>query len=185
MIDWKAFSAEMMGTLCLVLVGNGSIAFVTIKRSKGYQAGKAIPVLGFALGLYTGLACCQGRSDGHLNPAITIARCFCDVCGILSWQSHLVGEYLLGQVLGAFLGQVLVYLSYLQFFTRSKSPLRSQLIDRDFIDEELKVDRSYVLATRNTFCTNPADDKIWLTNILNEFIGTMLLSMMAVILSAQ
>ena len=77
-------SSELMGTACLVLIGNGSIALCNLKGSKGYNVSAYIPCIGFSLALFMGISSCRDRSDAHLNPAITLAWYLCDVLGVQS-----------------------------------------------------------------------------------------------------
>src|SRR5438477_9799496 len=65
---------EFMGTLILILMGNGVVAGTLLKRSKGEGAGWIAITIGWGLavmtGVFTSIAC--GSADAHLNPAVTI-----------------------------------------------------------------------------------------------------------------
>src|SRR5262245_5480627 len=105
----KAMFGEFMGTLILILLGNGVVANVLLRRSKGEGAGWMVITTGWALavmaGVFTAIAC--GSSDAHLNPAVTFGA------AVSSGDFSKLGPYMLAQVLGAMLGATLVWLHYL------------------------------------------------------------------------
>jgi glycerol uptake facilitator protein len=63
----------MVGTMLLILIGNGSIANANLKESKGYKGGFLNCAFGYSFGLMLGIFSCQKITGAHLNPAITIA----------------------------------------------------------------------------------------------------------------
>jgi glycerol uptake facilitator protein len=89
---------EFMGTLMLILLGNGVVANVLLRRSKAEGAGWM--VIAVMAGVFTAIAC--GSSDAHLNPAVTM--------GFAVSTSHFAkfATYLVAQVAGAFAGAILV-----------------------------------------------------------------------------
>src|SRR5271169_5401862 len=94
------FFGEFMGTTVLVLMGNGVVANVLLKKSKGEDAGWMVIATGWALavmtGVFTAIAC--GSSDAHLNPAVTIGM------AVKSGDFSNVAPYITAQMLGAILG---------------------------------------------------------------------------------
>lgn len=100
---------EFMGTLVLILLGDGVVAGVLLKRSKAENAGWLVITTGWAFavfcGVFTAIAC--GSPGAHLNPAVTVGLAFKS-----GDFSHVI-PFLSAQLLGAFLGAVLVYLHYL------------------------------------------------------------------------
>ena len=68
------FLGEFLGTAVLILLGNGVVAGVVLKKSKAEASGWIVITAGWALavmaGVFTSIAC--GSSDAHLNPAVTI-----------------------------------------------------------------------------------------------------------------
>jgi glycerol uptake facilitator-like aquaporin len=100
---------EFMGTLVLVLLGDGVVANVLLKRSKAEGAGWMVIASGWAFavmaGVFTAIAC--GSSDAHLNPAVTI--------GFAVSTGHFAkfAPYLVAQMAGAFTGAILVWLHFL------------------------------------------------------------------------
>jgi glycerol uptake facilitator protein len=138
---------EILGTALLVLLGDGTVANVVLAKSKAQNAGWIVVVTGWAMGVYVGAFAVASISGAHLNPAVTFGLA---ISGKFSWAQ--VPNYLAGQMLGAMLGAVLVWLAYL--------PHWAQTIDPD--------------AKRGVFCTAPAIRQP-LANLLCEVIGTMVL----------
>lgn len=103
------FFGEFMGTLVLILLGDGVVAGVLLKRSKAENSGWIVITAGWALavmaGVFTAKAC--GSADAHLNPAVTLGS------AISSGNFSNVGPYIAAQMLGAITGAVLVWLHFL------------------------------------------------------------------------
>ena len=100
---------EFMGTMVLIVLGDGVVANVLLKKSKGENSGWIVisTAWGMAVvaGICTAVAC--GSPGAHINPAITLA------VAILSKNWSNVGPFWLAQILGAFVGAFLVWLVYL------------------------------------------------------------------------
>jgi glycerol uptake facilitator protein len=100
---------EFLGTTMLVLLGNGVVAGVLLKRSKAEGSGWLVITAGWALavmaGVFTAIAC--GSNDAHLNPAVTLGF------AVRSGDFARVAPYLMAQLLGGILGAALVWLHYL------------------------------------------------------------------------
>src|SRR5690348_15734742 len=103
----SVFTAELVGTTLLVLLGDGVVAAVVLSKSKAEKSGWIVITAGWALAVAMAVYVVGGISGAHINPAVTIGLA---VVGKLSWT--LVPRYLAGQMLGGFLGAVLVWLSY-------------------------------------------------------------------------
>ncbi len=103
------FFGEFMGTLILILMGNGVVANVVLKRSKGEGSGWIVITAGWAFAVMTGVltAIACGSPDAHLNPAVTVGM------AMRSGDFSNVAPYLLAQLLGAMCGATLVWLNYL------------------------------------------------------------------------
>src|ERR1035438_3901893 len=103
------FFGEFMGTMILILMGNGVVANVLLKRSKAEGAGWLAITAGWAFavmtGVFTAIAC--GSPDAHLNPAITLGF------AVKTGDFSKLAPYILAQVLGAMAGAVLVWLNFL------------------------------------------------------------------------
>ena len=142
------FFGEFMGTLVLVLLGDGVVANVSLKRSKAEGAGWMVITSGWAFavmaGVFTAMAC--GSSDAHLNPAVTLG--FAVSTGSLAK----LAPYVIAQVLGAFAGAILVWLHFLPHWRNTE-------------DTGLKL---------ACFCTAPAIRRFG-ANLLSEIIGTLVL----------
>ena len=107
----NAFLGELIGTALMILLGNGVVANVLLKKTKGNGGGLIVITFGWAIAVFMGVFVSAAHSGAHLNPAITIALA---LLGKFSWS--LVGMYILAQLLGAMLGAFLVWLVYLPHF---------------------------------------------------------------------
>lgn len=143
----NAFTAELIGTLILVLLGDGVVANVVLKQSKGNGGGWIVVTAGWAFGVTVAVYCVNTFSGAHLNPAVTVGLA---AIGKFSWA--LVPGYVLAQMLGGVLGAVLVWLAYLPHWGVTE-------------------DRAAKLAV---FCTAPAIRRAP-ANFLCEAIGTAVL----------
>ena len=142
------FIGEFLGTFVLILLGDGVVAGVLLKRSKGENAGWLAITAGWAFavlaGVFTAMAC--GSPDAHINPAVTVGFAF------LTGNFSKVLPYSIAQLAGAFLGAVLVWVHY--------GPHWRLTEDRDF--------------KLGTFCTIPAIRQP-AANLASEIIGTFVL----------
>ena len=146
------FFGEFMGTLVLVLMGNGVVANVLLKKSMAEGAGWMVIATGWALGVMTGVftAIACGSSDAHLNPAVTLGM------AIKSGDFSNVAQYMAAQMLGAILGATLVWLHFLPHWK-----------------ETPETDRKLAC-----FCTSPAIRNLP-ANLLSEIIGSFVLVLVA------
>jgi glycerol uptake facilitator protein len=100
---------EFMGTLVLVLLGNGAIASISLARSKAEGAGWMAVSTGWAFaamaGIFTAIAC--GSRDANINPAVTLG------IALESGNFSKLGPYIAAQMLGAFAGSILVWIHFL------------------------------------------------------------------------
>ena len=103
----EAFAAELVGTFILVLLGNGVVANVVLARTKGNQSGWLVITTAWGLAVAVAVYCVGRISGGHINPAVTVGLAS---IGQFPWSS--VGTYVAAQMLGAFLGAVVVWVSY-------------------------------------------------------------------------
>ena len=101
------FWGELIGTLLLILLGNGVVANVLLSRSKGHGSGWIVISAGWGFAVAIAVYVSGWASGGHLNPAVTLGCC---LAGKTAW--NLFPLYLLSQMLGAMLGAFLVWLSY-------------------------------------------------------------------------
>jgi len=148
----SAWSGEFMGTLVLVLLGNGVNAGVTLRKSYAADSGWPVIASGWALAVLCGVLVAQafGSSGANLNPAITLAS------AVVSGDfSHMLSLWL-AQLLGAMGGATLVALHYAPHWKLTPDPA----------------------AKLGVFCTNAAV-RSPLANILSEMIGTAVLVLVA------
>lgn len=143
----STFLAEAVGTLILVLLGDGVVANVVLGKTKGHNSGWIVITAGWAFAVTVAVYCTSAISGAHLNPAVTLAMA---TIGKFDWA--LVPSYIAAQVIGAFLGAVLVWLSYLPHW-------------RETPDKGAKL---------GTFCTAPAI-RHPISNLITEIIGTAML----------
>src|SRR5437763_378800 len=98
-----------MGTLVLILMGNGVVANVLLRKSKGEGSGWIVITAGWALGVmagaFTAIAC--GSADAHLNPAVTLGA------AVSTGDFSKLAPYAAAQMMGAIVGATLVWLYYL------------------------------------------------------------------------
>jgi glycerol uptake facilitator len=103
----KLFVAEFVGTLLLVLLGDGVVAACLLRRSKAENSGWIVITTGWAMAVAMAVYAVGKISGGHINPAVTLGLA---AVGKFPWKD--VPSYLAAQLLGAFLGAVLVWLVY-------------------------------------------------------------------------
>ena len=103
------FIGELLGTLVLILLGDGVVANILLKGSKGENGGWMVVTAAWAFAVMCGIFVAQkfGSPDAHLNPAVTIAM------AIKSGNWSNVLPFISAQLIGAFLGATLVWLAYL------------------------------------------------------------------------
>jgi glycerol uptake facilitator protein len=111
----SAYLAEFVGTMILVLLGNGVVANVVLGKTKGHDAGWIVITAGWALAVTVAVFAVNAISGAHLNPAVTLAMA---VIGKL--DGALVAGYLGAQFAGAFVGAVLVWLVYLPHWKETR-----------------------------------------------------------------
>lgn len=113
----QLFVAELLGTMILIVLGDGVVANVLLARSKGIDAGWVLISVGWGLAVAIAVYAVGGISGAHINPAVTIG--FASI-GELEWS--LVPIYLGGQFAGAFIGAAIVWLHYLPHWALTEDP---------------------------------------------------------------
>lgn len=149
--------AELIGTMLLIILGDGVVANVVLRKTKGNSSGWIVITTGWALAVVIPAALFTSVSGALFNPALTIALA---IVGQFSWAQ--VIPYIIAQLLGAFLGAVIVYITYYNHFEETE-------------DQNSKL---------GVFCTIPEieDHKI---NFLTEFVGTFVLAFAVLGIGAQ
>lgn len=141
------FLAEVLGTLLLIVLGDGVVANVVLQQTKGHNSGWIVITTGWGLAVAAAVYTVGPFSGAHLNPAVTIALA---VTGKFAWS--LAPAYIAAQMIGAFLGAVIVWLAYLPHWAVTRDP-----------DSKLAV-----------FSTGPAIRNS-AANLVTEIIGTLVL----------
>jgi glycerol uptake facilitator len=151
--------AEALGTMILVLLGDGVVANVLLERSKGQNAGWIVITTGWGIAVTVAVYAVGRISGAHLNPAVTIALA---AIGSFPWPQ--VPGYIAAQLIGAVAGAVLVWLAYLPHW-RGTSDAGAKL---------------------GVFCTAPAIRNTG-ANLVTEIIGTAVLTfgILAIAANAQ
>jgi len=111
------FTAEVIGTALLILLGNGVVACVLLAQSKGLNSGWIVITFGWGMAVMTGAFAVGQFSGAHLNPAVTLGFA---IAGTTEWSD--VPEYIAGEFVGAFIGATLVWLAYLDHWKETEDP---------------------------------------------------------------
>jgi glycerol uptake facilitator protein len=141
------FLGELLGTMTMIILGDGVVAGVLLKHSKAENAGWLAITAAWGLAVMCGVfvSTAAGSPDAHLNPAITVASV------VLGGPSAKLWVYIPAQLLGGFLGAVVVWLHYLPHWRATE-------------------DASLKLAC---FCTGPGIRDLkanWLTEIIATIV---------------
>ena len=141
------FLAELLGTMLLIILGDGVVANVVLNRTKGQNSGWIVITAGWAFGVTVAVYAVGTFSGAHLNPAVTLGLA---AIGKLAWG--LVPLYIAAQLLGALLGATIVWLAYWPHWAVTESQASKLAV----------------------FCTAPAIRNP-IANLLTEVIGTFVL----------
>ena len=142
------FIGEFIGTMLLIIMGDGVVANVVLNKTKGNNGGWIVITFGWALAVFLGVYVSTSLGgSGHLNPAVTIA-----MVAFNNFDATLLPTYILAQFAGAITGAIIVWLAYKQHFDST-----------DDMDGKLAV-----------FCNAPAI-RGYGYNLITEIIGTFVL----------
>lgn len=111
------FCAEVAGTMILVLLGDGVVANVVLTRTKGNASGWIVIATAWGLAVAMAVYCVGRVSGAHLNPAVTLGLA---AIGSLEWK--MVPLYFAGEMVGAILGAVAVYVAYYSHWSITEDP---------------------------------------------------------------
>lgn len=146
---------EALGTFILILLGGGVVACVSLSKSKGEGGGWVTITFAWGLAVMCGVLIAGPYTGAHLNPAVSIGLA---AAGKFSWG--LVIPYIIGQMIGGFLGAVAVYVFYKDHFDAT-----------DNKDVKLAI-----------FCTSPAI-RNFRRNLVCEILGTFVLVLVILYMS--
>jgi len=142
------FIGEFIGTMLLIIMGDGVVANVVLNKTKGNNGGWIVITFGWAMAVFLGVFVSTNLGgSGHLNPAVTIA-----MVAFNNFDARLLPTYILAQFAGAITGAIIVWLAYKQHFDST-----------DDKDGKLAV-----------FCNAPAI-RGYGYNLITEIIGTFVL----------
>src|SRR5216110_376788 len=110
------FLAELLGTMLLIILGDGVVANVVLAKTKGQNAGWIVITAGWAFGVAVAVYAIGSFSGAHLKPAVTVGLA---AIGKFAWAS--VPGYSVAQLLGAFLGATIGWLTYLPHWRVTES----------------------------------------------------------------
>lgn len=147
--------AEFIGTAVLVILGNGSVANVELKGTKGNGSDWLLIAVGYGCGVMIPALMFGTVSGAQINPAFTIGLA---VAGMFSWSQVL--PFIVVQLLGAMVGQLVVYATYKPYYDDTE-------------------DAETILGTFSTI--DAAHSR--LNGFINEFVGSFLLFLGASILT--
>ena len=109
--------AEAVGTMMLIVLGNGVVANVVLTGTKGEKAGWMVITTGWGVAVAMAVYAVGRISGAHLNPAVTVALA---TIGSFSWVD--VPGYVAAQMVGAFAGAVIVWLAYWPHWRATDDP---------------------------------------------------------------
>ena len=141
------FIGEVIGTMLLIIFGDGVVANVVLNKTKGQNSGWIVIATGWGMAIAVAVYASAPISGAHLNPAVTISLA---LIGKFPWAN--VVPYIIAQFIGAFLGAVIVWIAYRKHFEVTENA-----------DLKLAV-----------FCTGPAI-RDYPANLITEIIGTFTL----------
>ena len=137
-----------IGTMVLILLGDGVCAATSLNKSKAQGAGWIVITMGWGFAVMVGVCIAGSVSGAHLNPAVSLG---CAVAGTMSWAA--VPGYVIAQMLGGFAGAALVWLFYKDHYDATEDP-----------------------GTKlGTFCTMPAIEGLKMRNFFCEALASCLL----------
>ena len=142
------FTGEVIGTMLLIILGDGVVANVVLNKTKGNNSGLIVIAFGWAIAVFVGVyTSTKLGGSGHLNPAVTIA-----MTAFNGFDSTLLPTYIEAQFAGAITGGIIVWLAYKKHFDATE-------------------DKDAMLAV---FCNAPAI-RSTVFNLITEIIGTFVL----------
>ena len=150
------YATEFLATALLIILGNGAVANVELKGTKGHQSGWIVIAVGYGMGVMIPALMFGNVSGNHINPAFTLGLA---VSGLFPWAQ--VAPYIIAQVLGAIFGQALVVATHRPYYLKTENPnnILGTFSTISSLDNGSK--ESHFAATVNGF--------------VNEFVGSFVL----------
>jgi len=151
-MNLEVFMAEVLGTMILILLGDGVVAGVLLAKSKANASGWIVITMAWAFAVFAGVLVAGPFSGAHLNPAVTLGVFVNTALTGGTLDAALFVTYIAGEMVGAMIGAFLVFLHYYPHWAVTEDP-------------GLKL---------AVFSTGPAiRNTAW--NFLSEVIGTFVL----------
>ena len=150
------YATEFLATALLIILGNGAVANVELKGTKGHQSGWLVIAVGYGMGVMIPALMFGNVSGNHINPAFTLGLA---ISGLFPWAQ--VAPYIIAQVLGAIFGQALVVATHRPYYLKTENPnnILGTFSTISSLDNGTK--ESHFAATVNGF--------------VNEFVGSFVL----------
>ena len=149
------YFGEFLGTMILIILGNGVVANVNLNKTHSFGAGWIVITFGWSMAVYVAVIVTADMSGAHLNPAVTLGLAF---SGLFDWIK--VAPFILCQILGAMTGAFIVYIFFKNHFRITETPG----------------------AKKACFCTAPAI-RDYKSNFFSEVVGTFLLILAVLLIS--
>ncbi|GFH41473.1 aquaporin [Lactococcus hodotermopsidis] len=156
-VTWMTkYIAEFIGTAILVILGNGAVANVDLKGTKGFASGWMTIAWGYGCGVMIPALMFGNVSGNHINPAFTLGLA---VAKLFPW-AH-VAQYIVAQFLGAIVGQAILVMIYRPYYlqTTNSNHILGTFSTIDNVDDGNAATRGGA----------------WLNGFLNEFVGSFVL----------
>lgn len=163
-VDWlidREFLAEILSTFILILIGDGSVAQWMLLNKGGGNEPFLLVNCGYGCAVTFGVYIAGGVSGAHMNPAVSVALA---AFGKMSWVK--VPKYVLGQMIGAFLGALMVFLTYY-----------SRISPAALSDPDSDKTTAAVQQFAGVYGTYPNPDTNTWTQFLDQVVGTAVLLM--------
>lgn len=150
------YATEFFGTAILIILGNGAVANVELKGTKGHQSGWLVIAIGYGMGVMIPALMFGNVSGNHINPAFTLGLA---VSGYFEWAQVL--PYIAAQLLGAMFGQALVVATHYPYYQKTENP-------------------NNILGTFSTISsldhgTPESRNSALINGFINEFVGSFVL----------
>lgn len=149
------YFGEFLGTMILIILGNGVVANVNLSKTHSFGAGWIVITFGWSMAVFVAVLVTADMSGAHLNPAVTLGLAF---SGLFDWIK--VAPFIICQILGAMTGAFIVYIFFKNHFRITETP-------------GIK---------KACFCTAPAI-RDFRNNFFSELVGTFLLILAVLLIS--
>jgi glycerol uptake facilitator protein len=148
----EKFIGEVLGTMILILLGDGVVAGVLLNKSKAQAGGWIVITVAWGMAVFAGIAVAGTFTGAHMNPAVTLAVFIQSSINNGTFGADQLVGYWAGEFVGAMIGATLVFLHYYPHWAETEDP-------------GLKL---------AVFSTGPAiRNPMW--NLVSEIIGTFVL----------